>query len=207
MKKTKKKSKKKVKVLKEISEDKSLNTRQKLFVHYYLADKTKNAKQCYIKAGYQARGNSAEVAALNLLRNVKIEKYVKKQVEEQIESLKMSAKELLDFMVDAIKCDIGEYIKWDKTTMEMTPSENLTPQQRAMIQDITITKKGIKLGFINKNKHVELLCRHYGIISDNKIELPGLEKAVTSFAEGLNAVREQIKTNPDIKKQFEDDYE
>lgn len=199
-----KKEKTNIKLSKELKGDKSLNIRQKLFVHHYLADETKNAKQCYIKAGYAARGNSAEVSALQLLRNPKIEKYIRAEVADQIDNLKMNAKQLLDFIVDAINCDIGEYIKWNQASMEMIPSENLTPQQRRMIQDITITKKGIKLGFINKNKNIELLCKHLGLVSD-KVEIPGMEKAVTTFAQGLEKVKEQLRTNPDIKKQFEDD--
>jgi hypothetical protein len=47
----------------------TLNARQQAFMMEYLSDINRNATQAYIRAGYAARGNAAEVSASKLLRN------------------------------------------------------------------------------------------------------------------------------------------
>jgi phage terminase small subunit len=49
-----------------------LNSRQHAFVVGYLSDINRNATQAYVRAGYMARGNAAEVSASKLLRNAKV---------------------------------------------------------------------------------------------------------------------------------------
>lgn len=49
-----------------------LNGRQHAFVMEYLSDIHRNATQAYIRAGYAARGNAAEVSASQLLRRPQV---------------------------------------------------------------------------------------------------------------------------------------
>jgi phage terminase small subunit len=58
----------------------NLNIKQKRFADYYI--KTGNATESYIRAGYEAEGNAAEVNASRLLRNAKVLEYIKERNEQ-----------------------------------------------------------------------------------------------------------------------------
>ncbi len=57
-----------------------LNIKQKKFADYYI--ETGNATASYLKAGYEAEGNAAEVNASRLLRNAKVLEYIKERNEQ-----------------------------------------------------------------------------------------------------------------------------
>lgn len=66
-----------------------LNPRQSKFVELYLAGHT--ATEAYIKAGYKARGSSAEVGAAQLLRNTKVKQVVEAAQRKASKARDMSA--------------------------------------------------------------------------------------------------------------------
>ncbi|WHY01326.1 terminase small subunit [Neobacillus sp. DY30] len=57
-----------------------LNIKQKRFADYYI--ETGNATASYLRAGYEAEGNAAEVNASRLLRNAKVLEYIKERNEK-----------------------------------------------------------------------------------------------------------------------------
>jgi phage terminase small subunit len=57
-----------------------LNIKQKKFADYYI--ESGNATASYLKAGYEAEGNAAEVNASRLLRNAKVLEYIKERNEQ-----------------------------------------------------------------------------------------------------------------------------
>jgi phage terminase small subunit len=57
-----------------------LTPKQQRFVAEYCVDF--NATAAYIRAGYEARGNSAEVSACRLLRNAKVKKAIERKQRE-----------------------------------------------------------------------------------------------------------------------------
>ncbi|PAE32468.1 terminase small subunit [Bacillus sp. 7884-1] len=57
-----------------------LNIKQKRFADYYI--ETGNATTSYLRAGYEAEGNAAEVNASRLLRNAKVLEYIKERNEQ-----------------------------------------------------------------------------------------------------------------------------
>jgi phage terminase small subunit len=58
----------------------NLNIKQKKFADYYI--ETGNATASYLRAGYEAEGNAAEVNASRLLRNAKVLEYIKERNEQ-----------------------------------------------------------------------------------------------------------------------------
>lgn len=72
---------------------KRLNDRHLIFVKEYLKDL--NATQAYIRAGYEARGNSAEVNASRLLSNAKVQRLIRKAQREQAKKLDVSVENIL----------------------------------------------------------------------------------------------------------------
>jgi phage terminase small subunit len=57
-----------------------LNFKQKRFADFFI--ETGIAAASYIKAGYDAAGNAAEVNASRLLRNAKVQEYIKERNEQ-----------------------------------------------------------------------------------------------------------------------------
>lgn len=57
-----------------------LNIKQRRFADYYI--ETGNATDSYLRAGYEATGNAAEVNASRLLRNAQVLEYIKERNEQ-----------------------------------------------------------------------------------------------------------------------------
>ena len=55
----------------------TLNIKQMRFANFYI--ETGNATASYLSAGYEAEGNAAEVNASRLLRNAKVQEYIKER--------------------------------------------------------------------------------------------------------------------------------
>lgn len=58
----------------------TLNIKQMRFADYYI--ETGNATASYLRAGYVAEGNAAEVNASRLLRNAKVQEYIRGRNEQ-----------------------------------------------------------------------------------------------------------------------------
>lgn len=81
-----------------------LTPRQVRFVNEYI--KTLNITQSAIKAGYAP--NSAHVTGSRLLRNEKVEEYIKSQQEKVMDDSILTAKELLHLLTNAAVGDETE---------------------------------------------------------------------------------------------------
>jgi len=79
---------------------KSLTAQQSRFVDEYLKDL--NATQAYIRAGYKAKGNAAESAAVRLLRNVQVQQAIQERMNDRAERTKIDA----DFVLHGIAKNI-----------------------------------------------------------------------------------------------------
>ena len=70
-----------------------LSEKQKRFCDEYLIDL--NATRAYKRAGYKGVGNSAEVAASQLLRNIQVAKYLKERIDQRAEKTQIDAEYVL----------------------------------------------------------------------------------------------------------------
>lgn len=66
-----------------------LTNRQKAFVREYLVDL--NATAAYKRAGYKARGHSAEAAGQRLLRNVEVQAMIEEQIHDRADRTEITA--------------------------------------------------------------------------------------------------------------------
>ena len=73
--------------------NKKLNTRQRNFVENIL--RGMNQKKAYIEAGYESRGNSAEVNASKLIRKPKVQEKLKQRRQERVIATKSQIAKLL----------------------------------------------------------------------------------------------------------------
>lgn len=132
-----------------------LTIKQKAFADYYI--ELGNATEAYIKAGYKAsKRDIAEVEGCKLLRNPKVEAYLKER-EKQIESDRIAkAEEVLAFLSASLRGEVLE---------EVVSTESI----EGMIKPVILKKQ---LSVKDRIKAAELLGKRYALFTE-KVDLEG----------------------------------
>ena len=132
-----------------------LTIKQKAFANYYI--ELGNATEAYIKAGYKAsKREIAEVEGCKLLRNPKVETYLKDR-EKQIEDDSIAkAKEVLAFLSSSLRGEVLE---------EVVTTETVD----GMIKPVILKKQ---LSAKDRIKAAELLGKRYALFTE-KVDLEG----------------------------------
>lgn len=132
-----------------------LTIKQKAFADYYI--ELGNATEAYIKAGYKAsKRDIAEVEGCKLLRNPKVEAYLKER-EKQIESERIAkAEEVLAFLSASLRGEVLE---------EVVSTESVEGMVKPVILKKQISAK-------DRIKAAELLGKRYALFTE-KVDLEG----------------------------------
>ena len=132
-----------------------LTIKQKAFANYYI--ELGNATEAYIKAGYKAsKREIAEVEGCKLLRNPKVEAYLKER-EKQIEEESIArSKEVLQYLTKAMRGEINE---------EVVATESVD----GMIKPVILKKQ---ISAKDRTKAAELLGKKYALFTE-KVDLEG----------------------------------
>ena len=132
-----------------------LTIKQKAFADYYI--ELGNATEAYIKAGYKAsKRDIAEVEGCKLLRNPKVEAYLKER-EKPIESDRIAkAEEVLAFLSASLRGEVLE---------EVISTESID----GMIKPVILKKQ---LSAKDRIKAAELLGKRYALFTE-KVDLEG----------------------------------
>ena len=133
-----------------------LTVKQKAFADYYI--ELGNATESYIKAGYKASERKvAEVEGCKLIKNPKIDNYIKKRM-EQIESNRIAkAEEVLAFLSASLRGEVLEEV----ITTKSDGSGGIEP---------VILRK--QLSAKDRIKAAELLGKRYALFTE-KVDLEG----------------------------------
>ena len=133
-----------------------LTVKQKAFADYYI--ELGNATESYIKAGYKASERKvAEVEGCKLLKNPKIDNYIKKRM-EQIESNRIAkAEEVLAFLSASLRGEVLEEVVSTKS------------DGSGGIEPVILRKQ---LSAKDRIKAAELLGKRYDLFTE-KVDLEG----------------------------------
>ena len=133
-----------------------LTVKQKAFADYYI--ELGNATESYIKAGYKASERKvAEVEGCKLLKNTKIDNYIKKRM-EQIESNRIAkAEEVLAFLSASLRGEVLEEVVSTKS------------DGSGGIEPVILRKQ---LSAKDRIKAAELLGKRYALFTE-KVDLEG----------------------------------
>ena len=133
-----------------------LTVKQKSFADYYI--ELGNATESYIKAGYKASERKvAEVEGCKLLKNPKIDNYIKKRM-EQIESNRIAkAEEVLAFLSASLRGEVLEEVVSTKS------------DGSGGIEPVILRKQ---LSAKDRIKAAELLGKRYALFTE-KVDLEG----------------------------------
>lgn len=185
-----------------------LTEQQKRFVDEYLIDL--NATRSY-KAAYKnvKKDEVAASAAVRLLRNVKVQGYMKERQEALQERTAITQDMVLLELARIAFSNGSDFAKvvtkprkrqvWNETTqeyeekefeeqfVELVDTDKLPPEKRAAIASIKEGKYGIEVSSCDKVKALELIGKHLGMFKD-KVEISG---QVNNPFEGLTT--EELK--------------
>jgi phage terminase small subunit len=83
-----------------------VNEQQKRFADYYI--ETGNATEAYRRAGYKAKGKSAEVNASRLLTNAKVKTYIDDLINGKDSERIAKQDEILEFLTKVLRGEMDE---------------------------------------------------------------------------------------------------
>ncbi|MDR1076371.1 MAG: terminase small subunit [Xanthomonadaceae bacterium] len=176
-----------------------LQDQQRRFADEYLIDF--NATAAYQRAGYKAKGASAEAAASRLLGTAKVQEYLTARKRALMEQTEIDQQAVLLRLQKMALGDIRSLFDEDGNLKAMS---ELTADEAALLQGIEVFEEyegggeerrpiGFtkKIRFINRLDSVKLLGQHFGLFSTKKIEHTGkgggpIETQDKQLAELLN---------------------
>jgi phage terminase small subunit len=153
---------------------KGLSDQHKRFVAEYLIDQ--NATAAYRRAGYAAKGHSAEVNAERLLRNADVRAAVDAGLAATLNRLEITREKVLKEIARIAFSDKRKVLVWGPAGVKLRPSDELDDDAAAVVAEVseTISASGgsLKLKTHDKVKALELLGRHLALFTD-KTEMSG----------------------------------
>ncbi|SEN73782.1 phage terminase small subunit [Nitrosospira multiformis] len=145
----------------------ALTPKQQRFVVEYCVDF--NATAAYIRAGYDARGNSAEAAASRLLSNVKVQEAIEQKQREVAKRCELTTENIVREAAAVAFSDIRKLFNRDgspKAIHEMddaTAAAISTIEVGQTITDGKVTGRTCRIRLWDKNSAQERLFRHMGL--------------------------------------------
>lgn len=161
---------------------KGLTQKQKRFCEEYLIDL--NATQAYIRAGYAGGTKSAEANATRLMGNDKVRVYIDWLRETQQKRTAISADKVIEELAHIAFARMSNVVKVNNSVAEIKNFDDLEENELAAIASVktrqTISDEretfetDIKLH--SKDRALELLMKHMGLLSDLNIAQATAEK-------------------------------
>ncbi|KAF5030030.1 Terminase small subunit [anaerobic digester metagenome] len=166
-----------------------LTDKQKRFVDEYLKDL--NATQAAIRSGYSQK--SAARIAIELLNKTHVQAEIQRRQSKREKRTKVTQDMVVKELARVAFANGSEFAKvteqpvfdalgvplvdkdgkqLTRQCVVLTPTEQLTSDQRAAIAGIKEGKNGIEVATCDKVKALELLGRHLGMFTDN-VKLSG----------------------------------
>lgn len=144
-----------------------LTPKQQRFAAEYCVDL--NATAAYIRAGYDARGNSAEAAASRLLSNVKVREAIEQNQREVAKRCEVTTENIVREAAAIAFSDIRRLFKRDGSPKSIHEIDDATAaaissiEVGQMVTDGKVTGQTCRIKLWDKNSAQERLFRHLGL--------------------------------------------
>lgn len=144
-----------------------LTNLQRLFVQEYLVDL--NARAAAERAGYSPK--TARHVVQRLLSHPRINEAIQDAIKTRESRIQISQDAVVQELAKIGFANMGQFVRWNDTGVQMVASSDLTTDQTAAIIEITDTtnsvgNRNIKLKLGDKIRALELLGKHLGMFSD-----------------------------------------
>lgn len=158
-----------------------LSERHERFAREYVIDL--NATQAYIRAGYKARGNAAEVNAARLLRNAQVQLFVAALQRDRNQAMELTHERVLREVARLAFVDIRKAFNADgglklphemddDTAAAISGIDTLTTSVGGGDEEAPMSLVTKKVKVFDKKGALELAMRHMGLLND-KMHLTG----------------------------------
>jgi phage terminase small subunit len=145
-----------------------MNLMQQAFVREYVRDL--NGTKAAMRAGYSKK--TARSIANRLLTKADIKAAVKARQERRYEKVDIKADDVLRELRRIAFQDLSGVIRVERGSVYLSDTAVLTEDQMAAIESFEPTQHGVKVRLHSKEKALELLARHMGMLTD-KVEHSG----------------------------------
>lgn len=158
------KTKKKKSQAKPTPKLRGLNEKQKRFCLEYLKDL--NGTQAAIRAGYSKGANSdvAGSCAGMLLQRPHIQAFLSKQIAKRNARTEVTAERVVLELARLAFVDLRNFLTFDNTGVRLKSSSEISPDDAATLKEISQGPNGIKVKLFSKERALDLLARHTGVI-------------------------------------------
>lgn len=150
----------------DVSEERVLTRRRERFCREYVKDF--NGARAARDAGYAAE--SADVEGSRLLVDARVAARVAELIAEREAADSVTEERIIQELNRIAFVNQADLASWADTGVTLNGSDTLTPDQTAAIAEVQQTKSvgggSIKLKFHSKEKALELLMRHKGMLKD-----------------------------------------
>ena len=140
-----------------------LTTKQRRFVDEYLVDM--NAAAAARRAGYGDR--SADQHGSFLTHRPNVAAAIEARLAERRARLQVTAERVIAELARIAFADIGAILDWSSKDVALKPPGEISPDDRAAIQEIAVVKRndGLATRVIlhDKERALEVLCRYLGL--------------------------------------------
>lgn len=135
-----------------------------------------NLGQAYLRSGFKCKPQHARQAAYKLLTtNNYVQQKIQEALKQRIKRTHITQDTALKMLSVFISANIKDYLSFDDVGITFFNSKKLTDEQLACINEVSevISKRGRsrRLKLISKEKMLELLMRHLGMLGQEP--LPG----------------------------------
>lgn len=156
-----------------MARENKLTAKQRAFVNEYLVDLCASA--AYRRAGYRARGNSAEVSSVKLLRNPKIAAAIAEAMRERAKRTQIDIDRVLRELACVAFLDIGKAFTPEGALKPLDKMDENTRRAISGLEVAALIEDGERIGTLKKIKiadkiaALEKIARHLGMFNDKLI--------------------------------------
>lgn len=181
-----------------------LTEKQKRFVAEYLVDL--NATAAAKRAGYSER--TANEQGARLLANVSIQEALHSAIEQRSKRTEITQDRVLEELAAIGFSKATDYATVRGPIVEITPTDQLTEDQKKVVASIEQGNFGIKLKLHDKVKALELLGKHLGmfdrVASADSIPTNNLLEQIEASTKALEDEEDELR---EIQPETADQYE
>lgn len=153
-----------------------MTERMHLFVYEYLSDPHRRAARAYLRAGFKAKNvGVASSCASRLLNDARVKAEIARALAARLDEIEAGVEQVLRRLAQQAFTDITDIVIWgDDGQVKLRPMEQLTPDARAAISKIVLSKNGVRVDLGARDRAMELLARHLGVFR-NEVAVTGPE--------------------------------